>query len=264
MRSAWIGRVQQSQTGHRERPGWTNQQQWRTNPISQTDRLRSRKAKFSWTKNKPLEKRLCLITKKLPGHQAYCSETDDALSTPGMFAQTSREAVSETVFVKHYQKIIPWEKRLFWREIKGYLISVSFNASMSNYSRGDWRQANLHRPHIFLGMGCNIREHGWLVRKTGAVGEQNNNDEETWKETFRRRRWGGILCLWFHSVECTLGSWVIFETCEFPAAHMPVSEQLACCPRRPSMLLLSNQCWESKDHRRRQDTQEERGSIVKE
>lgn len=73
--SFWEGRVQRSQTGHRKRPGWTNQQQQSTNPISQPDRLCSRKAKFSWTENKPREMRLCLITKKLPGHQAYFAHT---------------------------------------------------------------------------------------------------------------------------------------------------------------------------------------------
>lgn len=61
---------------------------------------------------------------------------------------------------------------------KGVFISVSFHASMSNYGCRDWRQANLHRPHICLGTGCNIGQHGWLVRKTGAVREQNNNSEE--------------------------------------------------------------------------------------
>lgn len=73
--SVWERRVQQSQTGHRKRPDWTNQQQQSTNPISQTHRLCSRKAKFSWTENKSQEMRLCLITKKLPGHQAYCAHT---------------------------------------------------------------------------------------------------------------------------------------------------------------------------------------------
>ncbi len=181
-----------------------------------------------------------------------------------MFVQASWEAVTETVFAKYYHKIIPWEKRLCWREIKGYLISVSFNASMSNYSRGDWRQANLYRPHVCLGIRCNIREHGWLVRKTGAVGEQNNNDEETWKETFRGGWWGRILCLWFHSVERTFGSWVIFKTWEFPAAHMPASRQLARCPPRPSMLLLSNQYWKKHGPQTERETpRKKKGASLK-
>lgn len=69
--SVWERRVQQSQTGHRKRPGSTNQQQWSTNPISQTDRLCSRKAKWSWMKNKPRGMRLFLITMKLPLSCSY-------------------------------------------------------------------------------------------------------------------------------------------------------------------------------------------------
>lgn len=68
---------------------------------------------------------------------------------------------------------------------KGVFISVSFHARMSNYSCGDWRQANLHRAHICLSFECNIEEHGWLVKKKAeAVGEQNNNEVMG-----RRRRW---------------------------------------------------------------------------
>ena len=84
--------------------------------------------------------------------------------------------MSETVFVKLCQ-IIPYGKRPCWQEIKVFS-SVSFHANASNYGCRAWQQANLRRPHICLGTSCNIGEYGWLVRKTEAVGEQNNNDEE--------------------------------------------------------------------------------------
>lgn len=86
--------------------------------------------------------------------------------------------MSETVFVKLCQIIIPCEKRSCWRKNKGVFSSVSFHASMSNYGFGAWQQANLRRPCICLGTRRHIGGHGWLTRKTGAVGEQNNNNEE--------------------------------------------------------------------------------------
>lgn len=61
---------------------------------------------------------------------------------------------------------------------QGVFTSVSLHVSMSNDGGGDLWQANLHRLHICLGFGCNIGEHEWLVRKTQAAGEQNNNGEE--------------------------------------------------------------------------------------
>lgn len=76
-----------------------------------------------------------------------------------------------------------------------------------------------------------------------------------------RRRWRRNLCLWFRSVERALGSWVISETRGFPAAHMPARKLLAWCPPRPSMLLLSNQCWQSMDHRQRETHGKKGGEL---
>lgn len=71
--------------------------------------------------------------------------------------------------------------------------------------------------------------------------------------------WRRILCLWFHSVECTLGSWLMFDAWGFHALHMPASKQLAWCPPRPSMLLLSSHCWQSMDHRWRETPRKKGG-----
>ena len=167
-----------------------------------------------------------------------------------MFVQASWKAVSKKV--KYYQKSIPWEKRIVLARNKGVFISDSFHASMSNYGWGDWQQANLHRPHICLGIGCNIGEHGWLVRKTRALGEQNNSDEVKWKETFGVKKENFMFTVWFCGAHC------------WQQGYLWEMDSLQCTWQQASSWRGAHQdtacsCWQSVDHRWR-ETPRKRGS----
>lgn len=81
------GRVQPTLTGRSRRPGSADQDERRTNPISELDSLRSRKAKFSWTENKPREMRLLSDYRETSWTSSLMrsydrSETDEAQPAP--------------------------------------------------------------------------------------------------------------------------------------------------------------------------------------